>query len=118
MSDVLTIIRPSRQADVDTVAKLQAQDNHQVFFPSFVVENGERIIGALNINPVPLVTAWFDTSFCGRMQSRDSIMFYENSLREKAFTHVGIFVGEESPFRPLVERGGYKKVNSLFIKHL
>src|SRR5712671_2963987 len=99
MSNILTIIRPPLQEDVDLVAKLQAADNHQVFFPSFVVEDGERVIGALNINPVPLVTMWADTNFCNRMRSRDMIMFYENVLREKGFHSVGISVSEISPFR-------------------
>lgn len=118
MSDLLTVIRPASDVDVDVVAKMQTSDEHDVFRPTFVVERGRRVVGALNIHLLPIVAIWMDKTLSKRHESRDAIMFIENSLREKGSLLIGISCEEKSPFRPFIERVGYKKLNQLFVKRL
>lgn len=110
-------LRPELMAEL--LAKAQ-EDKHDLVAPTHVVMKGNEVTGYMSINNVPMVLSWLSTK---AMTGRDSLSII--NLAELIVAHMGwrsvcLPVDNDSPFHPLMEKMGYKKLAdvTLFAKVL
>ena len=76
----LVRLRPVQQGDLKLLHDLASADGHSVIAPTFYVQKGDSIIGAVGVTPS--VHIWLDTQ---RTHVRDSLIVmntYENILEQ------------------------------------
>ena len=114
--DNLINIRPFREADRQELVDNAAKDNHEVYFPSFVLEKEGCIVGYISM-VVPVVLSWQDTKKMTAMDSVQEIKFIEGALAASPF--ICIPCDTESPYMKFLPKAGfieYTKPVKLFIK--
>ena len=114
--DALLKIRPYRPEDQEQLVKNAAADGHSVYFPSFVLEKNDEIVGYLSM-AVPVVLSWQDSQKMGPLDSVKEIGFIEGALASQPF--ICIPCDPESPYMRFLPKAGYveySKPVKLFIK--
>lgn len=109
-------IRPWTPADQEQLVKNAAADGHGVWFPSFVLEKNNEIVGYFSV-AVPIVLSWQDTKKMSALDSVKELGFIEGALAN--FPFVCIPCDPDSPYMRFLPKNGYieyTKSVKLFIK--
>lgn len=93
---------------VKAVVAAAAADDHKCIAPTHVMMKGEEIVGYLSLGGMPTVQAWFDSKSGHVLDSLKMIEHGETALAEAGATAYLVAVSDESPFRPHMERLGFK----------
>jgi hypothetical protein len=114
--DKLITIRPFKPEDRETLVKNAEADGHSVYFPTFVLEKDNEIVGYISV-AVPVVLSWQDSKKMGPLDSVQEIKFIEGLMAQYPF--ICIPCDPESPYMSFLPKAGYveySKTVKLFIK--
>lgn len=116
---VLLPLKPRSEAEAkaypDTLKRLQAaaaNDQHMVIAPTHLMVRGDKIIGYLSLNGLPVVQCWFDRQAGHASDSLKMIEHGETIFREQGVGAYAVACAPESPFTPHMERMGFTKLGS------
>lgn len=113
ISDMLLSVRPVRNADdLKAVAQAAAADNHKVIAPTQMVMRGDAVVGYASIGAIPLVHTWVDSRRVRARESFGLLNFAENLVANSGVGSLIVPCWEGSPFSPLMERMGYRKLGT------
>jgi len=115
----LTAIRhPANPELLRALVETAAADGHNVFGATHLITKRGQIAGYMSLGMIPTVHTWFSTKLLKASDSLLTIKAAENQLALTSVPGVIIPVSPDSPFHPVMERMGYKKLYSadLFIK--
>jgi hypothetical protein len=93
-------------------------DDHVCIAPTHAMVRGEKIIGYLSLGGMPVVQSWFDSKSGHVLDSLKMIEMGEAVIASQGATSYMVAVSEQSPFRPHMERLGFKPVmtTTLWVK--
>jgi hypothetical protein len=104
-------MRKIRADELDALAALAQDDQHEPIAPSHVFLKGNEIVGYASIAQVPLILPWFHTTRCRAADSQYFINQMENLIAEcmpangQELICVPVVAG--SPFQPHIADFGY-----------
>ena len=103
-------VRPARLEDLPALQQAAAEDDHCVIAPTHLILKDSEIVGYMSICATPVVNAWVSTK---KVKARDSITLLsvaESLAESKGEKRVILTCAQGSPFYPLMERFGYKRL--------
>lgn len=87
------------------------KDNHDVYYPTHMIEKEGEVIGYFSICSIPIVEFWMHSTKVKPIESAMMINFGENLVRNTGHKQVFITVGTNSNYYPVIEKHfGYKKI--------
>lgn len=98
---------PEERAAVIAAARA---DNDALDFPSHVLLRDGEIVGGISAGVVPLVMVWNRTDRIGARESAVLPTFYDALMEERNFGKFLIACNARSPYRPHMDRLGYRHV--------
>lgn len=112
----MPLLRPVRtKADWERLTAEAAEDNHQVFFPSHLIEKGGEVAGYMGLCSMPLLRFWLHSE---RMKARDTVTVLnlaENMMRANGIEVAAGLISKESPAFPLVRKFGWSVVGESMV---
>jgi len=110
-------MRPFKDAsEIEYVRGLAKQDEHELFFPSFVITKGSLPLGYIGM--APAVMGWLDRRRMKARDSLDTMRLMENHIKTNGGRGLFLPMPDQSELLPSVKPMGYLefgKVN-LFVK--
>lgn len=84
------------------------QDNHELFYPTHLVEKDNVIVGAASVANIPMLIAWNHSKL---VSARDSVhlkMVCDSIMETKGFPKYLIACNESSPYSTYMKKLGCK----------
>lgn len=94
-------IRPFSHGDLTKVISAAGLDGHGVLRPTHVVEKGGKVVGAIELNSVPIINVWMHTKDCTVRDTLRVKDFFENMAQGKMFI---LPCSSDSPYAPYLEK--------------
>lgn len=119
MKGFVWLDRPKNDEEIKTLRQNALAENHDIFFPTYLVRKDENIIGYFSVGTpgFPMSPCWFGERLSNR-ESFGLINTVENIVSlGGALGHI-FPVPAESPFHPLMGDLGYRTLGKyeLFVK--
>lgn len=116
MNDVR--IKPILDAQLaEKVMQASREDGHLIFQPTHLAEKNGQIIGAFNLNRLPISVFWMDSKKAQVRDSLVSIQVGENIARARGDSILLLLTKPESPFNSLIGRLGYSQLDTMNLNY-